>query len=46
MGLGFDCFFDWEMGFLVLGMGFCHWEWEREHQIGMGFNVQKTLNRY
>jgi len=33
MGLGFDCFFDWEMGFLVLGMGFL--------SMGMG---KRTLN--
>lgn len=33
MGLGFGCFFDWEMGFVVLGMGFL--------SLGMG---KRTLN--
>ena len=29
MGIGIGRLFPWEMGFKPLGLGFSHWEWEK-----------------
>ena len=36
--LGFACFCTGKMGFKSLGLGFSHWEWEKNVKNGNGIN--------
>ena len=41
MRTGMTCFFPWKMGFGSLGLGFLHWEQEKEFRNG---NVLKRVH--
>ena len=48
MGIGIGRFFPGKMGFKPLGLGFGHWEWEKnvKNQKGMGKNVKNQKGEW